>query len=175
MSLGPLPLALMRFLLLATEPPHSCAEEAVTICAMLSMKDPWVHTGSVDRLRACQQSFAVHEGDLVALLNILRQYETYRVDDSGWAERHQLNAELLERALQVQGQLRSFLMRLGLPLESCQGDVLRLQRLSCAALFSNSARRLPNGSYRLLRPVDGARAPQTLFALHPASVLASTQ
>jgi len=174
MSLGPLPLNLMRFLLLSTEAPHSCAEEAATICAMLSLKPPWLPGQNADRLRACQQSFAVYEGDLVALLNILRQYENYRTDDPEWAERHLLNADLLERAMQVQGQLLHFLAGLDLPIESCRGDVLRLQRLSCAALFANAARRLPNGSYRLLRPVDSTRAPQSLFALHPSSVLAST-
>lgn len=172
MAHGPLPVTLMRLLLLAAEPAYSCAAEAAVICALLTLQPPWLHTQNKDRLYACQQSFAVYEGDLISLLNLMRQYEVYR-DDSDWAKRHLLNAPLLERALQIRHQLLQYLQRCSLPVASCQHDVEPLQRLACAALFLNAARRLPNGMYRLCRPVDEDLALHSRFTLHPSSVLAA--
>jgi len=175
MAHGPLPLVLMRLLLLATEPSFACASEAAVICAMLTLKDPWLHNSNADRLAACKESFAVYEGDLVSLLNIYRQHETYFHSDKDWAKRHQLSGPLLERAFRVKRQLEGYLQLLQLPLESCGHEVERLQRLACAALFLNAARRLPNGMYRLCRPIEEARAPHSRFHLHPGSVLAGVQ
>lgn len=176
MAHGPLPLVLMRMLLLSAEPPHACAAEALGICAMATLQSPWAFAPQQrDRLHACRQSFAVHEGDLVTSLNVFRQFEVYHKRDREWAKRHLLNAQLLERAAQVRQQLSRYLERFALPIESCGHDVERLQRLACAALFLNAAKRLPNGAYRLCRPLDEARAPAARFLLHQTSVLASTQ
>lgn len=173
---GPLPLHLMRFLLLAVEPPYECATEAAVICAMLTLREPWVHARpSKERTVACRQSFAVYEGDLVTLLNVFRQYETYQSTDVAWAERHLVSSAIIERAARVKRQMEDYLKLLGLPLASCEHEVERLQRLACAAFFLNAARRLPNGTYRLCRPIDEERAPHSRFHLHPASVLAGVE
>lgn len=173
MAHGPLPVTLMRLLLLSADASFKCAQEASIICAMLTLQQPWLHSPNKDRLRNCQQSFAVYEGDLVSLLNVFKQYEVYNGKDEDWAKRHLLNARLLDRAVRVRMQLTMYLARFGLPIESCGDEVLQLQRLACAALFLNAARRLPDGSYRLCRPVDEARAPHSRFQLHSHSVLAS--
>lgn len=175
MAHGPLPLLLMRLLLLAAEPEYGCSAEAAAICAMLTLREPWLPTQNADRLAACRQSFAVYEGDLVSLLNIFRQYEVYKDNDDDWAKRHFLNKAILERAVRVKRQIEGYLKLLQLPLESCGHEVDRLQRLACAAFFQNAARRLPNVAYRLCRPVDEVRAPHASFHLHPASVLAGVQ
>ena len=44
-------------------------------------QEPWLPTPNIDRLQACKQSFAVYEGDLVSVLNIFRQHQTYRGND----------------------------------------------------------------------------------------------
>lgn len=172
MAHGPLPVTLMRLLLLAAEPPHSCTAEAAIICAMLTLQSPWLQTSNQDRLHSCKQSFAVYEGDLVSQLNVFRQHEVYREQDTEWAKRHMLNTRILDRAAMVRRQLLLYLQRFELPIESCDFDVMRIQRLACAALFLNAARRLPNGMYRLCRPLDEVRAPHTRFNLHSNSVLA---
>lgn len=92
-----------------------------------------------------------------------------------WAKRHLLNKDLLERAMRVRRQLVLYLERMQLPVKSCEQHVEPLQRLACAALFLNAARRLPNGTYRLCRPIDEEQAPHVRFQLHPASALASVQ
>ena len=61
--------------------------EAASICAMLTLKSPWLQDAP-EYLKACQESFAVHEGDLVSLLNLVRQYESNREEDREWAKRH---------------------------------------------------------------------------------------
>lgn len=175
MAHGPLPLGLMRLALLAAEPAHACAAEACIICAMLTLQQPWLPTKQRDRLQTCQQSFAVHEGDLVSSLNVFRQYQIYHKEDSEWANRHLLNGNLLQRAEKIRWQLVQYLERFGLKVESCGHDVLRIQRLICAALFLNSAKRLPNGTYRLCRPTKEAESPNQHLALHPSSVLAGVQ
>jgi len=172
MAHGPLPAPLMRLLLLSSEEPYSCAAEATVICAMLTLQQPWLPTTNKDRLQACKESFAVYEGDLVSLLNIFRQYEVYREEDSEWAKRHLLNSRLLDRAARVKRQLALYLQKFDLQEETCGHEVERVQRLACAALFLNAARRLPNGTYRLCRPIDEARAPHARFQLHNSSVLA---
>eukprot|EP00811_Abedinium_folium_P037070 NODE_971_length_2667_cov_8.349606.p1 GENE.NODE_971_length_2667_cov_8.349606~~NODE_971_length_2667_cov_8.349606.p1 ORF type:complete len:820 (+),score=264.57 NODE_971_length_2667_cov_8.349606:235-2460(+) len=175
MAHAPVPAALTRMLLLAAEPPHCCAMEATTICAMLTLASPWLPTRNAERLQACQESFAVHEGDLVSLLNVARQYSAHRDGDAEWAKRHMLNVPLLKRAVQVQEQLARYLHGLELPLESCGFEVERLQRLACASFFLGAARRLPNGSYRLCRAVDEERAPVTRFGLDRRSALTSSE
>ncbi|CAK9053686.1 unnamed protein product [Durusdinium trenchii] len=149
MAHGPLPAPLMRLLLLSVEEPHRCAAEASIACAMLTMQPPWLPSQNKDRLLNCKESFAVYEGDLVSVLNIYRQYEVYREKDPEWAKRHLLNAKLLDRAMKVKQQLGMYLAKFNLPEESCGSEVERLQRVACASLFLNSARRLPNGTYRL--------------------------
>lgn len=175
MAHGPLPLTLMRLLLLSAEPQYKCSAEASVICAMLTLQQPFLHTQQKDRLFACQQSFAVYEGDLVTLHNVFKQFEVYHKQDKEWVKRHMLNSSLLERAAQVRNQLVRYLGQFGLPLESCGQDVERIQRLACAALFLNAARRLPNGTYRLCRPVDEEWAPSCRYVLHNSSVLAGVQ
>lgn len=175
MAHGPVPVLLMRLLMLAAEPQHACAAEAATICAMLTVQSPWLHTRNKERLNACQQSFAVYEGDLVTLLNLFSQYEVYRSEDPEWAKRHLLNAAILDRALRIRQQLLQHLGRFDLPVKSCDTNVETLQRLACAALFLNAARRTPNGLYRLCRPINEEQAPHTRFFLHPHSVLADVQ
>jgi len=175
MAHGPLPLVLMRLVLLAADPAHNCAAEACIIAAMLTLQNPWLPTSQRDRLHACQQSFGVYEGDLVSLLNVFRQYDIYHKEDSEWASRHLLNSTLLQRAEKVRWQLVQYLQRFGLKVESCGHDVLRIQRLACAALFLNAARRVPTGTYRLCRPINEAEAPHVHLTLHPSSVLAGVQ
>jgi len=145
MAHGPVSVLLMRLLMLAAEPQHACAAEAATICAMLTVQSPWLHTRNKDRLNACQQSFAVYEGDLVTLLNLFNQYEAYRGEDPEWAKRHLLNAAILDRALRIRQQLLQHLGRFDLPVKSCDSNVETLQRVACAAFFLNAARRTPNG------------------------------
>lgn len=174
MAHGPLPVVLMRLLLLATEAAFECGSEAATICSMLTLQPPWLASSSTERLNACKESFAVYEGDLVTALNIFRQYEMHR-EDHEWAKRHLLNTQLLERAARVRQQLVRYLQRFDLPLKSCEHDVVKLQRLACAALFLNAARRMPSGTYALCRPVDERRAPDVRFQLHHSSVLAGVE
>mmetsp|Transcript_23890 Transcript_23890/g.50978 ORF Transcript_23890/g.50978 Transcript_23890/m.50978 type:complete len:463 (+) Transcript_23890:1-1389(+) len=102
---GPVPLLLMKLMLLAAEPQFSCTSEAAAICAMLSLKDPWLQSTNRDRLSACKASFGVYEGDLVTLLNVYGQYQTYYESDPEWAKRHLLSEALLQRAFRVKRQL----------------------------------------------------------------------
>lgn len=173
---APLPLGLSRLLLLSAEEPYGCSAEAAAACAMLMVRQPWLPANTMmqrDRLKACKASFAAQEGDLVAMVNVLRQAEEYLEKDHGWAGRHSLDEKSLRRAFAIEEDLKNYLQRMQLPLSTCGENVEQLQRAACGALFLNAAKRLPHGAFRLCRALGSSE--YTAFQLHADSSLASVQ
>ncbi len=139
----PLPPPLARFLLVSEE--FECLDEALTICAMLSVHTPWLPPGggrngqnTASRLQACKESLGVHEGDLVTLLNVYRQFDFYEEEDRDWANRHMINARVVKRAQQIRNQLVRHMNVNEDNIDACD-DVQQVCRAICKALFMNAA------------------------------------
>lgn len=57
----------------------------------------------------------------------------------------------LSRAVSIRAQLKKYMIRFGLPIESCQGDATRLRRCLVTGYWRNGARWSADGTYRSVR------------------------
>jgi len=163
-----------RMLLLSTEEGYGCAEEALIMAAMTSVKSPWIATRKKDYLELCKLSLGVAEGDLLTYFNMYQQYffhTSEESDDTGWAGRHMVHGPTILRARDIRNQLEKHLRRYKLPISSGGQDTPRIARLVAASLFINAAQNQGNGKYVLCRsPLSSP-----VMSIHPSSVLVSAQ
>jgi ATP-dependent RNA helicase DDX35 len=57
----------------------------------------------------------------------------------------------MSRAVSIRAQLKKYMQRFGLPLESCEGDAKRLRRCLVSGYWRNVARWAADGTYRSVR------------------------
>lgn len=57
----------------------------------------------------------------------------------------------MSRAVSIRAQLKKYMTRFGLPMESCEGDQKRLRRCLVSGYWRNGARWLPDGTFRSVR------------------------
>jgi len=172
-----------------------CSEEVLTIVSMLSVDNLFLPlpSGVVARSKAeaARLQFAVHEGDHLSLLNLFTAFLAQRKKDpAAWAKRHYVNLRALARALDIRRQLRSFMLRLGIPLLSCSNRPTEantaIRKALVAGYFMNAAQLQPDGTYKPVRaagsgsssrkhnnsPATGVQPPS--LHIHPSSVLHAT-
>ena len=70
---------------------------------------------------------------------------------SGWCKSHALSFRAMSRAVSIRSQLKKYMQRFNLPLESCQGDAKRLRRCLVSGYWRNGARWMADGTYRSVR------------------------
>jgi len=70
----------------------------------------------------------------------------------------------MSRAMSIRSQLKKYMERFHLPLDSCQGDAQRLRQCLASGYWRNAARWMPDGSYQSIR--DSKK-----LYVHPTSVL----
>lgn len=70
---------------------------------------------------------------------------------SGWCKSHALSFRAMSRAVSIRSQLKKYMQRFGLPLDSCEGDSKRLARCLVSGYWRNGARWTANGTYRSVR------------------------
>lgn len=148
---------------------RGCAEELVTIAAMLSVASPFLHsdhrmTAADPRAEIARRKFIAEEGDALTLLNV---YEAF-IDphqgrcSAGWAAKHHLNYATLKRAQAIRAQLAQYVtLHWHLPLRAAH-DATQLQYCLAAGFFQQAAQWMPDGTFRTLHGT-------TLHA-HPSSV-----
>eukprot|EP00752_Nemacystus_decipiens_P017500 g15688.t1 len=149
-----------------------CVEDALTVAAMLSVQNPFVHPrgGSRERrerVREAMEEFAVTEGDHITYLNVFNSFEETG-SDSEWCKDNCLSYRALVRAGEIRQQLSRYCNKFapaGRQLSSCGDDVNALRRCLVAGFFANVAKLSPDGRYRTVRD-------STVVAIHPSSVLA---
>lgn len=99
---------------------------------------------------------------------------------SGWCKSHALSFRAMSRAVSIRSQLKKYMQRFNLPLESCQGDAKRLRRCLVSGYWRNGARWMADGTYRSVRgnrvrmSSGPARTNNTILQVlhvHPTSVL----
>ncbi|KAH8117149.1 P-loop containing nucleoside triphosphate hydrolase protein [Phellopilus nigrolimitatus] len=144
---------------------HRCGEEMLTIAAMTSVQDVFViPEGSAGALAELERrKFTAEEGDHLTLLNVYNAFTKYG-KSSGWCRSHSLSFRALSRAVSIRSQLKKFMQRFKLPIESCEGDAKRLRRCLVSGYWRNGARWVADGTYRSIR------GDMTLH-VHPNSVL----
>ncbi|KAG6845048.1 hypothetical protein H0H87_001385 [Tephrocybe sp. NHM501043] len=83
---------------------------------------------------------------------------------SGWCKSHALSFRAMSRAVSIRAQLKKYMQRFKLPLESCEGDARRLRRCLVSGYWRNGARWVADGTYRSVRG-------NKVLHVHPTSVL----
>jgi len=57
----------------------------------------------------------------------------------------------MSRAVSIRAQLKKYMTRFGLPMESCEGDQKRLRKCLVSGYWRNGARWMPDGTFRSVR------------------------
>ncbi|KFG62201.1 putative helicase associated domain protein, partial [Toxoplasma gondii RUB] len=200
---------IVRLLYVSSQETASCSVECLTLAALLSLPSPFLSPEAVaalspassslsaasaalrrakQRLRLVKQILGVVGGDLLTRYNAFQQWQLHRESLGNWAKNHCLNEDVLVKVPAVVAYLRRCMQTFNLPLVSCGGDGLQVQKAICASFFLNCAFREENGLYSLLTPANAASHgllvssmdgdlsdPPSLprLALHPSSVLAN--
>jgi len=142
-----------------------CGEEILTIAAMSSVQDVFIipdgAPGALAELE--RRKFTAEEGDHLTLLNAYNAFTKYG-RSSSWCKSHALSFRALSRAVSIRSQLKKYMQRFGLPLESCQGDAKRVRRCLVSGYWRNGARWMADGTFRSVRG-------NKLLHTHPTSVL----
>ncbi len=108
---------LARMLVAAGE--MRCMEEALSIAAMLSVQSVFLSPRSGYRsAEKAKAAFSAREGDHVTLLNVFDSFLSNR-RASNWCEENYLNKKALSRAVDIRAQLKRYLTRFKIPIESC--------------------------------------------------------
>ncbi|KAF8163050.1 P-loop containing nucleoside triphosphate hydrolase protein [Crassisporium funariophilum] len=145
---------------------YKCGEEILTIAAMTTIQDVFVipdggASGALAELE--RRKFTAEEGDHFTLLNAYNAFTKYG-RSSGWCKNHALSFRAMSRAVSIRSQLKKYMERFHLPLESCEGDSKRLARCLVSGYWRNGARWTPDGTYRSVRG-------NMVLSVHPTSVL----
>ncbi|CAG8695408.1 12228_t:CDS:10 [Funneliformis caledonium] len=140
-----------------------CAEEMLTIAAMLSNVFVNSSTSSAE-FEDEKRKFSVEEGDHITLLNVFNAFITRGKKSARWCHQHCLNFRALSRALSIRQQLKKYLERFDVPIESCGNDTVKIRKCLSSGYFANAAKMQPNGSFRTIR--DNVE-----LHIHPSSVL----
>ncbi|KAJ3564925.1 hypothetical protein NP233_g7972 [Leucocoprinus birnbaumii] len=154
----PVEVGIARMLFQSKE--HNCGEEILTIAAMTAVQDVFVipdgAPGALAELE--RRKFTAEEGDHLTLLNAYNAFTKYG-RSSSWCKAHALSFRAMSRAVSIRAQLKKYMQRFNLPLESCQGDAKRLRRCLVSGYWRNGARWMADGTYR------------SVMSVHPTSVL----
>ncbi|KAG3110471.1 ATP-dependent RNA helicase [Phytophthora idaei] len=128
-------------LLKATE--LGCAEEALSVVAMLSVES--IFYSPRDKKAEAAQSrarFVAFEGDQITLLNVFNGYiQCGAKQRNKWCRDHYINHRAMTRVESVRLQLKGYLEKLELPIDSSFPDIDPLRKSIVAGFFLNTAMR----------------------------------
>lgn len=91
---------------------HLYSQEALTVAAMLSVRNPFQNPrgggqGRRERVREAMEEFAVVEGDHITYLNVFNSFEAAGCA-ADWCEENCLNYRTLVRAGEIRNQLSRY-------------------------------------------------------------------
>lgn len=86
-------------------------------------------------------------------LNLLLAFNAFSKHgrSSTWCKAHALSFRAMSRAVSIRSQLKKYMQRFKLPLDSCEGDAKRLRRCLVSGYWRNGARWVADGTYRSVR------------------------
>ncbi|RLN53802.1 hypothetical protein BBJ29_008484 [Phytophthora kernoviae] len=141
-----------------------CAEEVLTIVAMLSVETvffrPKEKQAQADQKKA---KFHQPEGDHLTMLSVYQAWENSKFSNP-WCYDNFIQARAIRRAQDVRKQLLSILDRYKMDVVSCGKNLNKVRRAIVAGYFANTAKKDPQEGYRTM--VEG----QPVY-IHPSSAL----
>ncbi len=162
MALFPMEPSLSKLLIMASE--NGCAEEMITIVAMLSV--PNVFYRPKERQEESDQArerFLVPESDHLSLLNVYSIWKANGYRDY-WCSKHFLHAKSLKRARDIRSQIHSIMTSQNLKTDSCGNNWDIIKKCICSGYFHQAAKVKGFGEYQNLRT-------SLSMHLHPTSAL----
>ncbi|XP_034099671.1 probable ATP-dependent RNA helicase DHX35 [Drosophila albomicans] len=165
--LAELPFTAMLSKMLHVSGKLGCAEEIITIIAMLQVQSIFsrpVSAAAQQSGRIAHRHFEVAEGDLITLLNIYTAFVEEGMTKE-FCGQYYLIYRNLKRACELREQLINLARKkYGLPIFSCKGDVELLCKCITAGFFTQVAYLHHSGVYRQI-------SSGTELAIHPNSTL----
>ncbi|CAB4406529.1 unnamed protein product [Rhizophagus irregularis] len=144
---------------------YQCAEEMLTIAAMISVQNVFVTPSSPSaEFEEEKRKFAVEEGDHITSLNVFNAFVTRGKKSARWCHQRYLNFRALSRALSIREQLKKYLVRFDVPIESCGNDTVKIRKCLVSGYFAHAAKMQSDGSFRSVR--DNVE-----LHVHPSSIL----
>lgn len=141
-----------------------CAEEVLTIVAMLSVETvffrPKEKQAQADQKKA---KFHQPEGDHLTLLAVYEAWKNSKFSNP-WCFENYIQARAIRRAQDVRKQLLSILDRYKMDVTSCGKNINKVRRAIVSGYFVNTAKKDPQEGYRTM--VEG----QPVY-IHPSSAL----
>jgi ATP-dependent RNA helicase DHX8/PRP22 len=141
-----------------------CAEEVVTIIAMLSVQAVF-HRPKEKQQQADQKKakFNQPEGDHLTLLTVYNAWQQSKFS-TPWCYENFIQAKNMHRAKDIRMQLVDILKRHKHPIKSAGNNYNLVRRALCAGFFRNTARKDPTEGYKTI--VEG-----TPCYIHPSSAI----
>eukprot|EP00200_Dunaliella_tertiolecta_P009980 CAMPEP_0202383708 /NCGR_PEP_ID=MMETSP1127-20130417/50795_1 /ASSEMBLY_ACC=CAM_ASM_000462 /TAXON_ID=3047 /ORGANISM="Dunaliella tertiolecta, Strain CCMP1320" /LENGTH=702 /DNA_ID=CAMNT_0048983277 /DNA_START=50 /DNA_END=2155 /DNA_ORIENTATION=- len=165
-SLSRLPVDPMYGKVLLAATGMGCSIEAMQVISMVSTDGVFVvPRAKREEANAARLKFTSKDGDHLTLLAVARAFaELSPKQQTSWCHDNFINIRSLRKAQDIYQQLARQLHQLQLPLTSCGEDPTSLRRALVAGLFPQSARKQPDGTYKVIA------TGQQVF-IHPSSVL----
>ncbi|KAF9052798.1 P-loop containing nucleoside triphosphate hydrolase protein [Panaeolus papilionaceus] len=145
----PVDTSIAKMLLVSKD--FQCSEEILTIAAMVSVQDVFIHS----------------EGTAGALAELEKRKFTAEEGcgkSSAWCKARSLSFRALSRAISIRSQLKKYMERFNVPIVSCNGDAERVLKCITSSYWHNSAQWQADGTYKSVRG-------NMIVAPHPNSVL----
>ena len=141
-----------------------CAEEILTVVAMLSVEQPFYRPKEKQaQADAKKAKFFQSEGDHLMLLAIYEAWKNAKFSNP-WCYENYLQARAMRRAQDVRKQLVMILDRYKMDVLSAGRDWDLVRRAIVAGYFTNAAKKDPQEGYRTM--VEGSPV-----SIHPSSAL----
>jgi ATP-dependent RNA helicase DHX8/PRP22 len=141
-----------------------CAEEILTVVAMLSVEQPFYRPKEKQaQADAKKAKFFQSEGDHLMLLAIYEAWKNAKFSNP-WCYENYLQARAMRRAQDVRKQLVTILDRYKMDVLSAGRDWDLVRRAIVAGYFTNAAKKDPQEGYRTM--VEGSPV-----SIHPSSAL----
>ncbi|KAK9446505.1 adenosinetriphosphatase [Limtongia smithiae] len=162
----PMEPSLAKLLITAASQEYDCAEEMLTIVAMLSVPSVFYRPRErQEESDAAREKFCVPDSDHLTLLHVYTQWNARSGGDAdAWCARHFLHGKTLRRAREIRQQLRDIMSLQRMPIASCGTDWDILRKCVCAGYFVQAAKAKGLGEYVNLRT-------SVTVQLHPTSAL----
>lgn len=172
-----------KMLLKSTE--LGCAEEALSIIAMLSVETIfYAPKQRRDEAGDARKKFLSYDGDHITLLNVYEQFMSsgssktsvvVQSEQRRWCRDHFINARSMQRVLQVRQQLKEYVQALKLPIVSSLPDTVPVRKSIVSGCFLNAAvlsKDMQNKSaYKAMCMTKTKRSSIETMKIHPSSAL----
>ncbi|CAM9579809.1 unnamed protein product [Ectocarpus fasciculatus] len=158
----PLEPCLSKMLIISVE--YGCAEEILTIVAMLSVENPFYRpkekSAQADMKKA---KFNQQEGDHLTFLAVYEAWKASKFSNP-WCFENFIQARAMRRAQDVRKQLVTILDRYKMEIISAGKNFTKVRKCIVAGYFTNAAKKDPQEGYKTM--VEG----QPVY-IHPSSAL----